>query len=73
MPAATGRLRSASVKTPAASAGLRRTHDIRPGIGDKVEKVFSLGKSRCRSSTTRLSRKLPKDTPRSPSWVALME
>ena len=36
-------------------------------------RVLRRGKSRFRSSITRFSRKLPKETPRRPTWVLEME
>ena len=59
-----------TVETHRASAMSQRRN---PGIGERVEKRFSCGNSACSSSTTCLIRKLPKETPRSPSCVLVIE
>ena len=49
------------------------SHGSSVGIGDSVQKVLSCGNSRFSSSATRLIRKLPSDTLRSPGWQLLIE
>ena len=45
----------------------------KPGTGDSVTKVFRPGRSRRKSSTTCLIRKLPNEMPRRPSWQLEIE
>ena len=49
------------------------SHERKPGMGDSVANFRSLSNSPLRSSTTCLIRKLPNDTPRSPSWQLVIE
>ena len=64
---------AAAALSPSAARSTCCNQPSKPGIGDKVQKVLSCGSSRLSCSATRLIRKLPSDTPRSPGWQLLIE
>ena len=62
-----------AISAGAPSVTVSSSHLRKPGMGDSVENCFRFGRSRDRSSTTRLIRKLPNEMPRRPVCVLEIE